>query len=230
MTGRKLVVHSSGFIAIAILISLFVAEGSFAQGRSLFGGRLWRSVSDWSAGDPFASKDRSNVPESVRARFDNFVRCRATFRSGLAPPKTFFEKAASDHRRAVERALTCLFTGPAIAALATEYARNTRILYEWEALPSSPIEEASYAEEYIAEHPHSPFASYLYLFAAERWRYAYEFFARDRDAKGAVSSSAKYRELIALARKADPLILLVADDLDGIRYLATDVARHPRDP
>jgi hypothetical protein len=114
--------------------------------------------------------------------------------------------------------------------LATEYARSARILYEWEGLPSSPIDEATYAEEYIAKNPNSPFASYLYLFAAERWRYAFELFARDRNAKGVVDSAAKYRDLIALARKADPLIQLVADDLDEMPYLATDVARHPRDP
>ena len=221
---------ASGFIAIAILISLSVAEVSFAQSRSSFGGRLLRSGSDGSADDPFTSKDRDNVPESVRTRFDNFVRCRATFRSRLPAPKTFFEKAASTRQWALERALTCLSTGSAIAVQATEYARNARILYEWERLPSAPIEEASYAEEYIAQYPDSPFASYLYLFAAERWRYAFEFFARARDAKGVVSSSAKYRDLIALARKADPLIKLVADDLDGMPYLATDVARHPRDP
>ena len=141
---------ASGFIAIAVLISLSVAEVSFGQSRSSFGGRLLRSVSDASPDDPLTSKDRGNVPELVRTRFDNFVRCRATFRSRLPLPKTFFEKAASTHQRTLERALTCLFTGPAIAALATEYAGNARILYEWEGLPSSPIEEASYAEEYIA--------------------------------------------------------------------------------
>ena len=30
--------------------------------------------------------------------------------------------------------------------------------------------------------------------------------------------------------KADPFIQLIADDLDGLRYLTTDVGRHPRDP
>jgi hypothetical protein len=98
---------AAGFIAIAILIALSVGEISFAQNRSLFGGRLLRSVSDGSTDDPLTSRDRDNVPESVRARFNDFVQCRATFRSRLPAPKTFFEKAASTHQRTLERALTC---------------------------------------------------------------------------------------------------------------------------
>jgi hypothetical protein len=219
-----------GAAAVAIVISLSATGLSEAQGVPSFGGRLYHSVSDASTDSPFTNNDRASVPVSLRVRFDNFVRCRASFRSGLPSPTTFFEKAASTHQRTLERALTCLFVTPGIAAAATEYARNARILYEWEGEPSSPIEEATYAEAYVAEHPRSPFVPYLYLFAAERWRYAFEYFARDRDSEGVASSSTKYRDLIARARIADPLIRLVANDLDEQPYLDSDVGRHPRDP
>ena len=113
---------------------------------------------------------------------------------------------------------------------ATEYAQRAQLYDEWEGLPSSPIGEADHAETYIAEHPGSPFVSYLYLFAAARWRYAFEFYVRDRNAEGIAQSTAKYRDLIARARDADPLIQLIADDMDGLRFLSSDVGRHPRDP
>lgn len=119
---------------------------------------------------------------------------------------------------------------PGVAAAATEYTGKAHILYEWEGLSSSPIEEADYAEAYIAEHPRSQFVPYLYLFAAARWRYAFEFFVGERNPEGIAHSSVKYRELIARAREADPFIRLVADDLDEQRYLTTDVGKHPRDP
>jgi hypothetical protein len=86
-----------------------------------------------------------------------------------------------------------------------------------------------YAEAYIAEHPRSQFVPQLYVFAEQRWRCAFEFFAGERDAEGIARSSAKYRELIAHAREADPFIRLVADDLDEQPYLTTDVGKHPRD-
>lgn len=215
---------------LAIVMLLSGLGVSDAQTTQSFGGRLYRSVSDGGAQRLLTNSDRNKVPVSLRVRYDHFVRCRASFRSGLPPPKTFFGKAASTHQRALERALACLFEGPDVAAAATEYAGNARILYEWEGLSSSPIEEADYAEAYIAEHPRSRFVPYLYLFAVERWRYAFEFFVGERDAEGIAQSSAQYRELIARAREADPFIRLVADDLDEQPYLTTDVGKHPRDP
>jgi len=216
--------------AVAVIMSLWAPGLSHAQSIPSFGGRLYRSVSDGSTDSPFTNEDRTNLPGSLRVRFDNFVRCRASFHSGLPQPATFLEKAASTHQRALERALACLFANPRIAAVVREYVRNARLLYEWEGMPSSPIEEANYAETYIAEHPRSPFVPYLYLFAAERWRCAFEYFVRGRDSEGIASSSAKYRELIARAREADPLIRLIANDLDEQPYLTSDVGRHPRDP
>ena len=175
-----------------------------------------------------ARSDRDKVPASLRLRFDSFVRCRAGFRSTL--PVSIMAREHGDFGRhpTLERTLSCLF--PENATGATEYARRAELYYEWEGLPSSPIGEAHHAETYISEHPGSPFVPYLYLFAAARWRYAFEFYAGDRDAKGIAESAAKYRDLIARARKSDPLIRLIADDLDGLRFLSSDVGRHPRDP
>ena len=214
--------------AIAIVISLAAPGFSDAQTTQSFGGRLYRSVFDGGTERLLTNSDRNKVPVSLRVRYDHFVRCRAKFRSGLPQPKTFFEEAASTHQRAIERALACLFATPGVPAAATEYVRNARILYEWEGLSSSPIEEADYAEAYIAEHPRSQFVPYLYVFAAERWRYAFEFFVGERDSEGIARSSAKYRELIARAREDDPFVRLVANDLDEQPYVTTDVGKHPR--
>ena len=108
------------------------------------------------------------------------------------------------------------------------YTHHARILYEWEGLSDSPIEEAQYAEVFIAANRDSPFVPYLNLFVAERWRYAFEYANQERNASQVALSAGKYREFIARARAADPLIRLVADDLDGIPFLAVDTGRHPR--
>ena len=211
--------------AILVMSSANVCE---AQAVSTFGGRLYRSVSERSIKSPLSSSDRDKVPVSLRPRFDRFVRCRAEFRSGLPASKTAREQGDFGRHSTLERTLRCLFPENGMAA--TEYAQRAELYYEWEGLPSSPIGEADHAETYIAEHPGSPLVPYLYFFAAERWRYAFEFYVRDRDAEGIAESAAKYRDLIARARKADPLIQLIADDLDGLRFLSSDVGRHPRAP
>ena len=215
--------------AVAIVVLLAAERFSDAQTTPSFGGRLYRSVSDGGTARLLTNTDRNKVPVSLRVRYDHFVRCRASFRSSLPKPKTFFEEAASTRRQALERALACLFASRRVATAATEYVRNARILYEWEGLSSSPIAEAEYAEAYIAKYPRSPFASYLYLFIAERWRFAFEYSVRDRDSEGIARSSAKYREFIARAREADPFIRLVANDLDEQPYLTSDIGTHPRD-
>jgi hypothetical protein len=214
---------------VLIGISLSATSLSAAQERPSFAGRFYNAVAAWTADNPLSKNDRAQVPAPLLSRFDNFVRCRAGFRSGLSLPSTFFEKAAATHVQTLERALTCLAVGPGIGAAATEYARNAVVLYEWEGMPDSPIEEARYAEAYVAARPRSPFVPYLYLFAAERWRYAFEYFVRDHNSEGIARSADKYRDLIDRARNADPLVRLVANDLDERPYLTSNIGRHPRD-
>jgi hypothetical protein len=200
-----------------------------AQSPPVFNGRLYRSVAEWDTTSPFSSDDRARVPASLRSRFEAFVRCRARFRTGLPRPTSFFATAALNRQQTLERALACLFEAPGIAAAATEYTQRARILYEWEGLASSPIEEAQYAEEYIAGNPDSPFVPYLYLFVAERWRYAFEYFVQSGNKPGIAASAEKYRDFIARARGADAFVRLVADDSDGMPFLAVNVGIHARD-
>jgi hypothetical protein len=214
--------------AVTAVLVMSLADVCEAQAVSTFGGRLYRSVSDRSIKSPLHNSDRDKVPVSLRPRFDRFVRCRAVFTSALPVSKMAREQGDFGHHSTLERALTCLFPEHGIAA--TEYARRAELYYEWEGLSSSPIGEADHAETYIAEHPASPFVPYLYVFAAERWRCAFEFYVRDRDAEGIAESAAKYRDLVARARTADSLIQLIADDMDGLRFLSSDVGKHPRDP
>ena len=214
--------------AVTALLLMSHADVCAAQAAPMFGGRLYRSVSDRSIKSPLRRSDRDKVPASLRLRFDRFVQCRAVFQSMLPVPRIAREQGDFGRQSTLERTLSCLFPGNATAA--TEYARRAELYYEWEGLPDAPIGEAHHAETYISQHPDSPFVPYLYLFAAARWRYAFEFYALDRDAKGVADSAAKYRDLIDRARKSDPLIRLIADDLDELRFLSSDVGRHPRDP
>ena len=169
------------------------------------------------------------VPVPLRPRFQRFLRCHATFRSRLPKPRDFFSEAALPKEQAVERAIACLVEAPNAAQLATDYAAKARILYEWEGLSSSPLEEAEYAEQYINDHGDSPLVPYLCLFVAERLRYAFEYLNQQKNPMEATAVAARYRSYIGRARRADPIVALAADDLDGLPFLSRDVGKHPRD-
>ena len=139
------------------------------------------------------------------------------------------DAAALQHRRPLELALACLIEAPGIATLATDYAAHARILYEWEGMSESPLEEAAYAETYISEHPTSPLLPYLYLFVAESARYAFEMLDGEKNPEGMATQAARYRTFIARARNADPMVALVANDFDGLSFVYLNIGKHPRD-
>jgi hypothetical protein len=213
-------------VACAVLAAR-VPQTSVARGTEPFGGRLYVVVSSWR--EHLNPDDVTRVAPLLRPRFERFMRCEATFRSRLPEKTDFFARAALPHQRALERALACLVETPGIAELAADYSAHARILYEWEGLSSSPLEEAEYAERYITDHQGSPLVPYLYLFVAERVRYAFELLAGEKNQTGMAAAATRYRTFIDRARKADPMIGLVADDLDGLAFVYRDVGKHPRD-
>jgi hypothetical protein len=216
--------------AIALQLILAVAWSPVAaQSQPRFDGRLYRAVAEWGTANPFTVGDRERVPVALRPSLERFMRCHSTFVSRLPKPDSFFATAALNKQRALERALACLSDHAGIADLATRYARDARILYEWEGMASSPLEEADFAEAYITSNVASPLAPYLYLFTAARVRCAFEFYARDGDSAEIMTMAARYRRLLERARNADPFVRLIADDMDGMRFLVSDVGRHPRD-
>ena len=129
----------------------------------------------------------------------------------------------------LERTLTCSNDTPNGASFAAEYAANATILYEWEGLHTSPLDEAAYAEQFIREHPMSPLVPSLNLFVAARMRYAFEMLNGAVTDSEMVSLAERYDRFLNRARVADPLVGLIAVDLDGLPFVYRDVGKHPRD-
>ena len=210
------------------LLSYTPQQGS-PVGTAPFHGRLYRVVSSWTPGETMRPDDAARVPASLRSRFERFTRCYAKFKSRMPDTDTFPAVASLTHQRAVERALTCVVDRPGTAAAAADYVTQARILYEWEGQSSAPLEEADDAEQYIRTHSDSPFVPYLNLFVAASVRYAFEMFEGEKDPAGMAAAADRYRRFIARAREADPLVRLIADDLDGLPYVYLNIGKHPRD-
>lgn len=215
-----------------LLVTVMAARVLVAQppsGTGAFKGRFNNTIFDSSRDTSLQSADAALLPSSLRPRFQRFLRCHATFRSRLAKPDGFFAEAAIGKQQAVERAIACLIEARGAAELAADYAAQARILYEWEGVSSSPLEEAAYAERYINDHPSSPLVPYLCLFVAQRARYAFEFVTAEKNSIATAAVAARYRSFIARARRTDPLVAVIADDLDGLPFVYRNVGKHPRD-
>lgn len=197
--------------------------------RTPFHGRLFAAVSGFGQPDIDVGRDGALVPADVRARFTTFAQCVTNFRSRLRDTDDFYAGAALPHRRALERALACTGTTPNRFRAAAEYAANARILYEWEGDYHSPLEEAADAEAFVREHPTSPLVPYLNLFVATLNRFAFELLDKPLSDAEMIELASEYQRFLNRARVADPLVRLLADDLDALPFVYDDQRKHPRD-
>ena len=223
-------ITSSGRVALlALALSANALQPEAPKGSAPFNGRLYAAVSRWEPADLDAARDGAQVSPLVRARFTRFVRCVSTFRSRLPEARDFFADSARPHQSVLERTLACSSNTPNASAVAAEYVARATILYEWEGLHTSPLEEAAYAERFILEHPKSPLLPSLDLFVAARMRHAFELLDGSATDSEMVSLAERYVTALDRARLADPLVGLIASDLDGLPFVYKDVGKHPRD-
>lgn len=221
---------SGSGIVIGLALAVAVTSVQPAPvGSPPFNGRLYAVVSRWEPSALDASRDGARVPPESRPRFERFVRCVTSFRSRLADSTEFFTNSARPHQRALERALACSIDAPNAPALAAEYSSRATILYEWEGLHTAPLEEAAYAERFVLERPSSPLVPFLSFFIAQRMRYAFELLDGPLTDREMVTFAERYDRHLNRARAADPLVQLVADDLDGLSFVYRNVGKHPRD-
>ena len=133
-------------------------------------------------------------------------------------------------KRVVERAIVALVEAPGIEEAAAAYARDARILYEWERRPESPLSEASAAEDFLKKAPSTPLAPYLYVFIAERQRAAFELMDVATHKADMNAAAKKYRTFMQRARAVDdPIFTVLADDMDRQPFLYAKSGFHPRD-
>lgn len=193
------------------------------------GGKLYKSVFVQGPGE-LKPADLANLPPEVRGRLERYLQRRAAFTSKLpGGAETMNAMAIEAKKRRVESGIVSLIDAPGIEQAALDYVQNAKIFYEWEGMPSGPLDEAAYAENVLKENPSTPLAPYLYLFIAHRERAAFETMnpVKDKDQMTAVAR--KYRTFMQRARAvADPIFRLLADDLDRQPQIYVKSENHPR--
>jgi hypothetical protein len=216
----------------ALILALAVtpaAQAPAGEGANLKG-KLYKSVF-FSGPGSLAPPDLAAVPADVRRRLERYLTRRAAFASKLQNGASSFEAVRAEaKKRVVERAIVALVDAPDVESAAAAYVRDATILYEWEQRPDGPQSEASAAEEFLKTDPATPLAPYLYVFIAERQRAAFELMTVDSQKADMTAAAKKYRTFMQRARAADdPIFRLLADDMDGQKFLYANNGFHPRD-
>lgn len=111
---------------------------------------------------------------------------------------------------------------------ARRFAQSLTLHFEWEGMSEPPLLEAQQALQWADENPTSAIVPAARLFAAHRYRAAYECAVLAGDGAGAASAAAAWRDVIAAARRAPlPLVECLADDLARVDHVYLPRAGHP---
>lgn len=169
--------------------------------------------------------DAAPLPADVRARAREYVQRCSAFRPMVPsiPGLRAGERMMTDTaRHNYERRLWNVARVPGAAALAAAYVQALHPCYEWEGYHDCPEHEAVFAETYLVAHSSSPFAEYLPLLAAHRWRcaadaYEYEAGTHVPPQVGSVGLNEARRrgeaDLAKALRSSDPLVRFAAETL-----------------
>jgi len=93
------------------------------------------------------------------------------FQSRLTLPANaaFSTRSAFGKRQELERSLFALFDLSNAAELAVQFSGEVDILYEWDGVASSPLQEAKSALAFLKRHPGTPIAPFVHFFVAHRY-------------------------------------------------------------
>jgi hypothetical protein len=186
----------------------------------------------------------ARLPAAIRAELNRRIlqrRAHASKTPALTSGLPAIAASMARARHDLEAALVG-FAGLEAAAEAAAYAKAARLFYEWEGFPDGPMDEATFAETYITQHPASVLRPYLELFQLHRLRAAFEaggFSAAfpPVDSPGLVGGFAsaereaarKYQALWPrVSQSPDALVRTMAVDIDDELYVNVDIAAHPR--
>jgi hypothetical protein len=111
---------------------------------------------------------------------------------------------------------------------ARRFAQSLTLHVEWEGMSEPPLLEARQAQQWAEMNPASPIVPVAQLFAAHRYRAAYECDLLAGDGAGAASAAAAWHDAIAAARRGHlPLVECLADDLVRVDHVYLAGAGHP---
>jgi hypothetical protein len=155
------------------------------------------------------------TPATLKPAVARYWERAGQFQSRLTLPAdaAFPTRSAFGKRQEVERSLFALFDVPNAAELAAQFSREVDILYEWEGMASSPLQEAKSARAFLNRHPGTPIAPFVHFFVAHRYVCADEMPYGELKGNQKREVAEGVQSELALARRTShPLLTFVVAD------------------
>ena len=155
--------------------------------------------------------DTNQYPPEVREELQRYLQRFRGYRprprpTGLGSEMTMVYAA----REGYERKIVAASELGGVEALAQEYVDRLRPCYEWEGFHDCPEREASFADEYLRQHPDAPFRDFLRLLAAHRWLCTAEGYDHARRPAGAERARREYERAVTRAGETRSAMIEVA--------------------
>jgi hypothetical protein len=155
------------------------------------------------------------TPATLKPAVARFWERAGQFQSRLTLPAdaAFPTRSAFGKRQDLERSLFALFDLPNAAELAVQFSGEVDILYEWEGLASSPLQEAKSALAFLKRYPGTPIAPFVHFFVAHRYVCADEMPLGDFKGNLKQELASGTQSELALAKQtSNPLLAFVVAD------------------
>ncbi len=215
--------------AIVFLAALFIISPTAfcSQSPKL---SLYKTVFYPQDPDYHANKiDVQEYPEAVRKRLIEYQERSKRFHSRIKSPNgSWEEKVIFKKKTYVEQGIVALISTKGIEEAAARFAKDAPLYYEWEGYSEGPLYEAEFAENYLIKYPQTFLKPYILLFLVHRYRVSHECLGYENSYQKQAEVSEKYHKYLNEAKnEKDPLIGLVADDIDKQKYLYLTPEEHP---
>ncbi len=173
--------------------------------------------------------DVTKYPETVRDRLIEYQKRAKHFKSKFASSKGPWEQRMAFNKKIqVEQGIVSLISTKGIEDIAYQFAKNAPMSYEWEGNSDGPLNEAEFAEDYLHQNPNTPIKPYLILFLVHHYRIAFECLDFEKKFEAQANAAGKYQQYLKMARdEKDPLIGLIAADIDKESYIYIKTQKHP---
>lgn len=173
--------------------------------------------------------DVGSYPSNVQARLIEYQTRAGHFQSRMKRPQGSWEvQMAFEKQVSVEQGIVALISTNGIEKIATEFAQNLPLYYEWEGVSECPLNEAKFVEDYLRRKSGSPLKPYLLLFLMHRYRSAYAYLDYEEESDKRSETAEKYRQCFEASKmEKDPLVNFIAEDMERQSRLFIKTEKRP---
>lgn len=184
-----------------------------------------------SAFDSGILQETPGASPALRREIERRVALRRSYKPRLtvAANLDFIAKDIASAQQQLEVLIVALVGRADVQDEAARFAKSAPLHYEYEGDANAPLAEASYATDYVRDHPGTVLTPALQLFSLRTYRAAFEVATYSKNADLMSEASRRYIAVWRnLQRSPDSVARFVAQDLDARPFLSVPTKPHPR--